>query len=157
MEAEPTEIETGNKRWVLLRDVLMFQGKLLIDGFRDLALVSVSMATGIVSLISKGPSPGPEFYDRLRMAQRSERWINLFGAVEKPHAGRVDSETDRTDAPDDTAATTADLDALIARVENYLVEEYRKGGITAQAKARMDAALDSLRGVRHRIGRDKTM
>lgn len=157
MEAERTEIETGNDRWVLIRDVLVFQGKLLVDGFRDLALVPMSLAAGVVSLIRKGPSPGPEFYDLLRMAQRSERWINLFGAVEKPHAGRADSEADRTDARDDTAATTADLDTLVARVENFLVEEYRKGGITAQAKARMDAALVSLRGVRHRMGRDKAV
>lgn len=38
-----------------------------------------------------------------------------------------------------------DLDALVSRVETFLVNEYNNGGVTAQAKARMDAALDPLR------------
>lgn len=148
METEPTENETGNERWVLIRDVLVFQCKLLVDGFRDLVLLPLSLIAGIVSLVGKGPSPGCEFYDLLRMGRRSERWINLFGAAEKQESGRVE-------AADDPPSATSDLDALVARVESFLLDEYRKGGVTAQAKARLDAALDSLQGVRSRIGRDK--
>ena len=57
-----------------------------------------------------------------------------------------------TDAADATP-TPPDLDALVSRVETFLVDEYRKGGVTAQAKARMEGALDSLHSVRKRIGR----
>lgn len=148
MEQEPTELETGNERWPLIRDVLVFQGKLLVDGLRDLVLLPVSLIVGIVSIIGKGRGspPGKEFYDLLHAARRSERWINLFGAA----GNRVE---DGTDTAQDPSATTPDLDALVGRVETFLVEEYRKGGITAQTKARMDAALDSLQGARERIGR----
>jgi hypothetical protein len=148
MEQEPIELETGSERWPLVRDVLVFQCKLLVDGLRDLVLLPVSLLVGIVSIIGKGKGspPGKEFYDLLHAARRSERWINLFGAA----GNRAE---DGRDAARDPSATTPDLDALVGRVETFLVEEYRKGGITAQTKARMDAALDSLQGARERIGR----
>lgn len=148
METEPTEVDTGNERWPLIRDVLVFQCKLLVDGFRDLVLVPVSLITGLVSAIGKNGVPGREFYDLLRAAQRSERWINLFGAVEE-------REPRETAAADATPAGTPDLDTLIARVETFLVDEYREGGVTAQAKERLDAALESLHGMRNRIGRGR--
>jgi hypothetical protein len=148
MEAEPNEVDTGNERWPLIRDVLVFQCKLVVDGFRDLVLVPVSLISGLISLIGKNGVPGREFYDLLRVAQRSERWINLFGAVEK-------HESQETGAPDPTSAGTPDLDTLIARVETFLVDEYRKGGMTAQAKERLDGALESLHGMRNRIGRGR--
>ncbi len=143
MEPEPTKVEIKNERWILIRDVLVFQCKLVVDGFRDVVLLPVSLIVAIVSMIGKGPSPGSEFYDLLRLARRSERWINLFGVIEKK---------DPT-PPDDQQATTEDLDALVSRVETFLVDEYRKGGVTAQAKQRMDAALDSLQRARKRLDR----
>jgi hypothetical protein len=135
MEPEPTEVETRKERWTLIRDVLVFQCKLVVDGFRDLVLLPISLIVAIVSMIGKGPSPGYEFYDLLRLARRSERWINLFGAIEKRAPGPTDDEP----------AATQDLDALVSRVETFLMDEYRKGDVTAQAKARMDAALASVR------------
>src|SRR5690606_6143806 len=85
MEQESTELETGTERWPLIRDVLVFQGKLLVGGLRDLVLLPVSLIVGIVSIIGtgKGSPPGREFYDLLHAARRSERWINLFGAAGK--------------------------------------------------------------------------
>ena len=148
MERESTDLETGHERWPLIRDVLMFQCKLLVDGLRDLVLLPVSLLVGIVSIIGKGKGspPGREFYDLLHAARRSDRWINLFGAAEK-------RSQDRAGTARSLSATTPDLDDLVARVETFLVEEYRKGDIPAQTRARMDAALDSLQGVRKRIGR----
>jgi hypothetical protein len=31
---------------------------------------------------------------------------------------------------------------MVSRVESYVVDEYRRGGVTAQAKERLDKALD---------------
>ena len=33
---------------------------------------------------------------------------------------------------------------MVSRVENFVVDEYRKGGVTKQAKERLDKAIDSL-------------
>ncbi len=132
-----TEDTVVNGRWILIRDLLVFQCKLVADGFRDLLLLPVSLVAGIVSLVGgKGPDPGPEFYELLRIGRRTERWINLFGALENKCGP----------AAEEDKFAARDFDEIAARVETFLVEEYRKGGITAQAKQRMDDALDLLRG-----------
>lgn len=117
-----------------MRDVAVFQVKLLFDGLRDLLLVPISLGAGLISLLSAGRKPGSEFYDLLRFGRRSERWINLFGAAKHYHGP----------ASDDDRFPAEDIDELVARVESFVVDEYRKGGITAQAKDRVDKALDSL-------------
>ena len=133
-EAEKVEENDGPDRWTLIRDVAVFQVKLLFDGFRDLLLLPVSLIAGIVSLVRGGVRPGPEFYDLLRVGHRSERWINLFGAASRVHGP----------AADDDKFPIEDVDKIVSRVEAFVVDEYRKGGVTAQAKDRLDSALNSL-------------
>ena len=43
-----------------------------------------------------------------------------------------------------------DIDSVVTRVETFLVDEYKKGGITAQAKQHFDEVLDSVRARRRR-------
>ena len=136
MISEPEKVEQndGPDRWMLIRDVAVFQVKLLFDGFRDLLLLPVSLVAGILSLVRGGARPGPEFYDLLRAGQRSERWINLFGAASHVHGAPTDDDKFAID----------DVDKMVSRVEAFVVDEYRKGGVTAQAKDRLDSALDLL-------------
>ncbi len=121
-------------RWMLIRDVAVFQVKLVFDGLRDLILVPVSLIAGIVSLVKGGESPSSEFYDLLKVGRRSERWINLFGAASHYHGPPSEKEK----------FAVEDIDVMVSRVESFVVEEYRKGGVTAQAKERLDTALDLL-------------
>jgi hypothetical protein len=118
----------------MVRDVAVFQLKLLADGFRDLLLVPVSIAAALVALLKKGPKPGPEFYDLLRAGRRSEHWINPFGAVDQVHGKKSDDETVRRD----------DVDQLVSKVESFVVEEYRNGRVTAQARELLERALSSV-------------
>jgi hypothetical protein len=125
-------------RWTLIRDIAVLQGKLIIDGLRDLILVPVSIAAGIVSLLKTGDGPGggpgTEFYDLLRVGRSTERWINLFGAADRVH-GRV---------RDEDISPVGNVDELVKRLESYIVDEYKSGGVTWQAKNRLDKALDIL-------------
>lgn len=132
IESEEAEKLDGPDRWTLIRDVAVFQIKLLFDGFRDLLLLPISLITGIVSLVKGGREPSSEFYDLLRIGRRSECWINLFGAASHLHG--PPSDEDRF--------PVEDVDAMVSRVESYVVDEYRRGGVTAQAKERLDKALD---------------
>ncbi|MEX0976910.1 MAG: hypothetical protein WDZ50_07430 [Woeseia sp.] len=125
----------GQWRGALLRDVAVFQFKVLVDGLRDVLLVPVSLAAGVLSLLHTGSRPGPEFYDVLKMGRRSERWINLFGAADRM----------ADDGTADAASARGDIDDLVARMETFIVDEYRSGGITARARSRLDAALATLR------------
>jgi len=141
MELLPQDDEPRTPTWALIRDVGVLQVKLLIDGFRDLLLVPASLIAGLVSLIkARDGQPGDEFYRLVSLGKESEQWINLFGALrnappellEKPRFG------------------DHDMDSIISRVEDFVVDEYRRGGVTAQAKERIDKALHSM----HRKGRN---
>jgi hypothetical protein len=136
MRADSDSIDENDTpdRWTLIRDVAVFQVKLLVDGFRDLVLVPISLLTGLVSLLRGGAKPGSEFYDLLRTGRRSERWINLFGAATRVHGPPSDEER----------FPVEDIDDMVSRVEAYVVDEYQRGGVTAQAKERLDKALDSI-------------
>lgn len=136
MKPEPERTAAANERWNLIRDVVVFECKLIADGFRDLVLFPVSLIAAIISLLGKGE----EFYELLRLGRRSERWINLFGELDRK-AG---------DASEQDNAERRDFDEIVSKVEAFLVEEYRKGGVTAQAKRHMDDALDRLQGMRKR-------
>ena len=128
-------------RWELIRDVAVLQVKLVVDGLRDFLLVPVSLAAGILSLLKGGDRPGTEFYDLLRYARRSERAINLFGAAARVHG------------PPENDAPMTDIDDVVAQVESFVVDEYKNGGITAQAKQRIDEVLVALDKARRRRSR----
>lgn len=141
MEPMPQGEQQRAPLWVLIRDVGVLQVKLIIDGLRDLILVPASLIAGVVSIVrTDNGRPGPEFYQLVNFGKQSEKWINLFGALRN--------------APPDVAPRgrfgEADMDELISRVENFVVDEYQRGGVTAQAKARLDKALAAMHRRRNR-------
>jgi len=136
MNEVPEEVNHGSERWTLARDIGVFQVKLVIDGLRDLLLVPASLVAGLVSLFSsQDDRPGSQFYQLLGVGKQSEHWINLFGALENAPADTQHVEP----FPD------ADIDDLVGRFESFVVDEHKRGGITAQAKERMDRAIERIR------------
>lgn len=129
-------------RAVLVRDIAALQVKLLVDGFRDLLLVPASLIVGLVSLLKGGSDVGSEFYDLLRLGRRSERWINLFGAVDRLAA---ESAGDDGLQAGGGASGGEDIDTLVERVEAFVVEEYRHGRVSGQARERLERAVGRLR------------
>lgn len=124
-----------SERWTLARDIGVLQVKLVIDGLRDLLLVPASLVVGLVSLFSsQDDRPGPQFYQLLGIGKQSERWINLFGALENAPADTQHVEP----FPD------ADIDNLVGRLETFVIDEHQRGGITAQAKVRFEKALNAM-------------
>ncbi len=131
-----TPAERHNPHWTLFRDLAVLQVKLIVDGFRDLVLLPASIIAAIVSVSrSENGVPGPQFYKLLVVGKHSEHWINLFGALQNAPAG--------IDEP--SAFGDADMDDIVSRVERFVVDEYRRGGVTAQAKSRIDEALKKMR------------
>jgi len=127
--------------WTLIRDVGVLQVKLVIDGFRDLVLLPASLIAGFVSLVqSENGRPGPQFYRLISLGKKSERWINLFGAL----------RNSPENFEGDIDFGTHDIDELVTRVETFVVDEYKRGGVTKQAKERLDKALDALQRARAR-------
>ncbi len=131
---------TAADRRTLARDIAVLQVKLIVDGLRDFILVPVSLVAGIISLFSGGDSRDNEFYRLLRIGRNSEKWINLFGA-----ADRVKPATEeRVNFPQ------ADIDSLVKRLEDMVVDEYHSGGVTRQARDQLEQLLASMRTRRAR-------
>ena len=130
------------ERWTLIRDTAVLQFKLIVDGLRDFLLVPLSLIAAIASLAtSKDGVPGQHFYRLLQVGKQSEIWINLFGAYK--HAPEEITHDDRF--------ADMNIDELVVKVESFVVDEYKRGGITAQAKAKIDQALNAI----HRRGQKR--
>ena len=130
----PEELPSPD-RWTLVRDAAVLQVKLIVDGLRDFLLVPASIIAAIASLLSgEDGKPGPQFYRLVGFGKRTERWIDLFAASRNSPEGT--SEAEFTNEPN--------IDALVSRMESFVVDEYRRGGVTKQAKDQIDKALNAM-------------
>jgi len=118
-------------RWRFLRDVIVFQVKMLLDNVRDFALMPISLIAAALDLLFKSDREGALFYRVLRWGSHSEEMINVYGPIK--HETR-DFEID----PKYT------VDGVIKRLEDVLVRECEKGGTAANIKSAMDRAFDQL-------------
>jgi hypothetical protein len=121
----------SNERWRFLRDVVVFQVKMLLDNIRDFALMPISLFAALIDLISKGEREGALFYRVLRWGSHSERVIDVYSAIED-HDKNFEVSRNYT------------VDGVIARLEGVLIRECEKGGTAASIKAAMDRAIDQL-------------
>jgi len=126
----PERPEIHPSRWLLIRDALVFQVKLFLDGVRDFLMMPISLGIAVLDLLGVGPRPGLQFYRLLEFGHRTDEWINLFGARE--HVASLPS------------ARGPGVDRLVERMERLVMQEYERGGITASAKDAVDRALDGL-------------
>lgn len=133
MESTSTNEPNTIDRRELLRDVVVFQAKLIADGLRDLVLVPASLIAGAISLFRRGDKPGSEFYDLLKYGRQTEHWINLFGVIKERNLEDAKSRRD-----------LGNIDDIADRVEAFIVHEYNKGEMSAKARDRLNRALDAL-------------
>ena len=73
------QADRSKSRAGLVWEVLVFQAKLILDGFRDVILVPISLASALLGLVAGGNQPDKYFRRVLKLGRRSEVWINLFG------------------------------------------------------------------------------
>ena len=124
-------------RWVLLRDMLIFQVKLAMDAIRDLFLSPVSIICVLADIL-KGHSLSKSYFHKLMdFGQQTDSWLNLFGnhnnRAEK--LSNIDSEKAKADV---------NVDKLFSQVESLLKEQHGKGGLTASARATIDRYLNKI-------------
>lgn len=116
----------SNKRFPVLRDVIVFQVKLVVDGLRDLLLSPVSIMAAFIDLLVPGDDGGKRFYGVVHFGRRTEQWINLFGMADKH----------------DPDAPPAGIDVLLAELEGLVRDPARRD----EARARAQAIAERLRG-----------
>jgi hypothetical protein len=116
-----------------VRDVIVFQGKLLLDGARDALLIPASLFAAALDLI-RGRIDESGAFDRvLALGRRSERYINLFGRRGGP-LGSVAPER-----------WPEDVDELVAALESQLVDPQKRAQLSTTARARLVAIIEALR------------
>lgn len=120
------EINTS-KRGDLVRNSVVFQLKLMADGFRDLVLLPVSLIATLIGLLRGGDDPEREFLQVIEIGRGTERWINLFG--------------NHNDPADSTVVASSD--ALFKKVEEMLKQQYLALGTSQSAQAEIDEALQA--------------
>lgn len=113
-------------RFPVLRDVIVFQAKLLVDGLRDLLLSPLSIVAALIDLVVPGDDGGKRFYSVVRFGRRTERWINLFGAAD----------------PRDPHKPSAGADVLLDELEGLMRDPKRRD----EARARAEALVERLKG-----------
>ncbi|MEP6822888.1 MAG: hypothetical protein ABI946_11110 [Chthoniobacterales bacterium] len=128
-----------DERWRFLRDVFVFQIKMLVDNARDFALIPVSLIAALIDLIFRGEREGSLFYRVLRWGAESEKLIDVYSAIEPRAALRDSGELESRSLNPEYS-----IDAVVARLERVVVREYEKGGTAASIKAAMDRALNQI-------------
>ena len=114
--------EPNRNHWQLLGDVLALQFKLAIDGVRDLLLSPISIVAAIAGIFTHPENPGVHFERVLKFGHKTDKWINLFGAE-----------------PESSS------DVYVKKVEDFVVNEYNKGGVVKSIKDNTDGLIGRLR------------
>ena len=122
-----TETNT-TKRGELFRNAVVFQLKLMADGFRDLVLLPVSLIATLIGLLRGGDEPEREFNRVLDLGRDTEKWIDLFGQ----HIGT------------DDAHAISSIDTLVTRVEETLKQQYKAEGTSERVQAQIEGALKAV-------------
>jgi hypothetical protein len=75
-------MSSGSEKYVLIRDLLIFQLKLLLDGLKDFGVFWMAIGATALDLLFPGERRGRRFYAVMRAAERFDQWLNLYGAAQ---------------------------------------------------------------------------
>lgn len=108
---QPTH-ETATPPAVLIRDLMIFQLKLVMDGLKDAIVLPVSAVLVMAELLFGGARRGRSFYALMRACESFDRWLNLHGA-----AHRAGTERDGLFAASEPGDGTmlGELEGMMAR------------------------------------------
>jgi hypothetical protein len=140
-----------HSRWKFLRDVLVFQLKLVLGNIQNFVLVPVSLVAAVLDLFIKGKHEGEKFYRVMDWGRRTDEMINVYSAIGGYHA--TGGENERAMYGDFT------VDTLLEKVEGAIVREYEKGGTAANIKGAVDKVIDGMqaKGDKHKGKFDDAM
>lgn len=127
-QSERTREARDLRRRSLIRDTLVFQGKLLMDALKDVILGPASLIATLMDLIDPRPRKDARFYKVLGHGKDASRAINLFEVSARP--GEDDHWT---------------VDEVIRDVEWHLRERYGSGSISDDEKRELDERLQNNR------------
>ncbi len=99
-------------RQVTLRDFVIFQVKLALDGLKGLFVIQLSVLAIIVDFFSGKDERPRWFYSVVRVSERFDKWLNLYGPIERLEAGEIDDGL--------FGASEAGSDSLLGEIEQMV-------------------------------------
>ncbi len=114
-EAPSTDLAVRHAPKVLIRDLLIFELKLFVDGVGDVVMSQLAVVATILDLVLGGRKRGNFLYSVLRWGEKWDLWLNLYGRVERANRSR-----------EGLLGGASNADDLIGKVEE-MVEKESKG------------------------------
>jgi hypothetical protein len=99
-------------RRVTLRDFMIFQLKLSLDGFKDMVVFGLSIGAIVLDFIAGRGRRPRLFYSVVRLSERFDAWLNLHAAVQQLY------ETESDDGL--FGGSEAGSDTLIGQIEQLV-------------------------------------
>lgn len=80
MKGKPMMVES---RGVTLRDFVIFQIKLALDGFKDMVVFGLSIAAIVLDFLAGRGRRPRLFYSVVRVSEQFDAWLNLHGVARR--------------------------------------------------------------------------
>ncbi len=103
-----TPSDDAPTRRTTVRDVLIFQIKLWLEGFKDVALMPLSLGAAIIDLVFRRKGGKGMLYSVMKLGDRFERWIHLYAALEEKELADEANFPSPEDSLDDLLNEAAD-------------------------------------------------
>lgn len=96
-------------RWRLARDLGVFELKLALDGLKDFVLAPLAVAALVADMAMPAESRGAFLRAVIRIGERFEAWLDLYGAGRSPRPRSILEESGSDVIVDYIESTARDL------------------------------------------------
>ena len=80
-------LASREQRKVVLRDLMIFQLKLMLDSAKDIVLSPLAIIAAGADVLFPTDRVGKRFYFVMRVGEKFDSWLSLFGAADRAEAG----------------------------------------------------------------------
>lgn len=124
--------KNDHSRSEVIRDTLVLQLKLIVDGIRDLLLMPLVIFATITGLLMHQKNPGRYLYRLLSYGKLSERWIGLFDEAEKDCMQPIDIKQKQS------------LDELLCKTQKAFESKYIDEEKKTKILKKLNSTLDEI-------------
>jgi hypothetical protein len=125
----PPPAEPQDARWRFLRDVAVFELKLMINNLHNFVQVPLTFFVALFDLVFKHGAEGSRFYWLVEQGRTIDDHIDVYSIIAHRERGLNRDYT---------------VDAVLKRVEDVIKREYERGGTAATIKNAVDRTLDEM-------------
>jgi hypothetical protein len=126
---QPQPLSPRDARWQFLRDVAVFEIKLMLNNLHNFFQVPLTLGVALFDLVFKHGEEGSRFYWLVEQGRLIDDHIDIYSIVDHRERGLNKDYT---------------VDAVLKKLEGVIVREYAKGGTAASVKNAVDRAFDEM-------------